>query len=149
MFKMTAIALQTGSIALVMAMIGSLLTALVIAREWERGTIEAVMATPMGPSLFMATKVIPYFLLGLGSMTICTLLAITVFGVPFRGSPFALLAIGSAFLVPALGQGLFISAATKSQFVASQFVWASSRWSVVGRRATRGNAGPQPDDDKL
>ena len=112
--------LVPGSIAIVMTMIGSLLTALVIAREWERGTIEAIMATPLGPTVFMATKVIPYFLLGLGSMTICALLAIWVFGVPFRGSPPALLAIGSAFLIPALGQGLFISAATKNQFVASQ-----------------------------
>ena len=78
------------------------------------------MATPISMSEFMATKVIPYFVLGLGSMTLCAMLAVFVFGVPFRGSPLALLAISSAFLVPALGQGLFISAATKNQFVASQ-----------------------------
>lgn len=112
--------LVPGSIAIVMTMIGTLLTALVVAREWERGTMEAIMATPVGMGEFLATKVIPYFLLGLCSMTLCTLLAIFVFGVPFRGSPFALLAIASAFLVPALGQGLLISAATKNQFVASQ-----------------------------
>ena len=112
--------LVPGAIAIVMTMIGSLLTALVIAREWERGTMEAIMATPVSRGEFMATKVIPYFFLGLGSMTLCTLLAITVFGVPFRGSALALLAIASAFLVPALGQGLFISSATKNQFVASQ-----------------------------
>lgn len=112
--------LVPGAIAIVMTMIGTLLTALVVAREWERGTMEAIMATPIGMGEFLATKVIPYFLLGLGSMTLCALLAITVFGVPFRGSPFALLAIASAFLVPALGQGLLISAATKNQFVASQ-----------------------------
>ncbi|OYY67854.1 ABC transporter permease [Sphingomonas sp. 28-63-12] len=112
--------LVPGAIAIVMTMIGTLLTALVIAREWERGTMEAIMATPIGMGEFMATKVIPYFLLGLGSMTTCALLAVFVFGVPFRGSPLALLAIASAFLVPALGQGLFISAATKNQFVASQ-----------------------------
>lgn len=112
--------LVPGAIAIVMTMIGTLLTALVIAREWERGTMEAIMATPIGMGEFMASKVIPYFMLGLGSMTICALLAVFVFGVPFRGSPIALLAIASAFLVPALGQGLFISAATKNQFVASQ-----------------------------
>lgn len=112
--------LVPGSIAIVMTMIGTLLTALVIAREWERGTMEAIMATPVGMVEFLATKVIPYFLLGLGSMTVCTLIAIFVFGVPFRGSPLALLAIASAFLVPALGQGLLISAAFKNQFVASQ-----------------------------
>ncbi|MEO6716816.1 MAG: ABC transporter permease [Novosphingobium sp.] len=109
-----------GAIAIVMTIIGSLLTALVIAREWERGTMEAIMATPLRRFELMATKVVPYFVLGLGSMTVCTLLAVLVFGVPFRGSPLALLAIASAFLVPALGQGLLISSATKNQFVASQ-----------------------------
>jgi ABC-2 type transport system permease protein len=109
-----------GSIAIVMTMIGTLLTALVVAREWERGTMEAIMATPLGMAEFLATKVIPYFLLGLGSMTLCTLLAIFLFGVPFRGSALALLAIASAFLVPSLGQGLLISAVAKNQFVASQ-----------------------------
>ena len=112
--------LVPGAMAIVMTIIGCLLTALVIAREWERGTMEAIMATPLGMGELMATKVVPYFVLGLGSMVMCTLLAIFLFGVPFRGSPLALLAIASAFLVPALGQGLFISAATKNQFVASQ-----------------------------
>lgn len=112
--------LVPGSIAVVMTMIGTLLTALVVAREWERGTLEGLMATPVGMGEFIATKVVPYFLLGLCSMTICALLAVLVFGVPFRGTPLALLAISSAFLVPALGQGLLISAATKNQFVASQ-----------------------------
>jgi ABC-2 type transport system permease protein len=112
--------LVPGAIAIVMTVIGSLLTALVIAREWERGTMEAIMATPLRRFELMVTKVIPYFVLGLGSMTVCSLLAVVVFGVPFRGSPLALLALASAFLVPALGQGLFISSATKNQFVASQ-----------------------------
>jgi ABC-2 type transport system permease protein len=112
--------LVPGSMAIVLTMIGTLLTALVIAREWERGTMEALMATPISMAEFIATKVVPYFLLGLGSALVCTILAITVFGIPFRGSPWALLLIVSAFMVPALGQGLFISAATKNQFVASQ-----------------------------
>jgi ABC-2 type transport system permease protein len=109
-----------GAIAIVMTIVGSLLTALVIAREWERGTMEAIMATPIGMGEFMATKVIPYFALGIGSMAVCTLLAVFVFGVPFRGSLLALLAIATAYLVPALGLGLLISATTKNQFVASQ-----------------------------
>ncbi len=112
--------LVPGSMAIVLTMIGTLLTALVVAREWERGTMEALLATPISMAEFIATKVVPYFLLGLGSALVCTLLAITVFGVPFRGSPWALLLIVSAFMVPALGQGLFISAAIRSQFVASQ-----------------------------
>lgn len=88
--------------------------------------MEAIMATPIGMAEFLATKVIPYFILGLGSMTLCTLVAIFVFGVPFRGSPLALLAIATAFLMPALGQGLLISAATKNQFVASQVALLSA-----------------------
>ncbi|NYT41495.1 ABC transporter permease [Sphingomonas sp. R-74633] len=112
--------LVPGSIANVMTMVGTLLTALVIAREWERGTMEAIMATPISMVEFIASKVIPYFLLAQCSMALCAVIGIWVFGVPFRGSIFALLAISSAFLMPALGLGLFISAATKNQFVASQ-----------------------------
>lgn len=112
--------LVPGSIAIVMTMIGTLLTALVVAREWERGTMEAMMATPISMTEFIASKVIPYFLLGLVSMALCSAIAVVVFGVPFRGSVFALFAIAAAFLLPALGLGLFISAATKNQFVASQ-----------------------------
>ncbi|OYY91523.1 MAG: hypothetical protein B7Y45_02905 [Sphingomonas sp. 28-66-16] len=118
--------LVPGAIAIVMTMIGTLLTALVVAREWERGTMEALLATPITMAELIASKLLPYFVLALGSMTLCTVLAITVFGVPFRGSPLALLAIASAFLVPALGQGLFISAATKNQFVASQIALLSA-----------------------
>ncbi|SDK03432.1 ABC transporter permease [Aliiruegeria lutimaris] len=109
-----------GSIAIVMSMIGTLLTALVVAREWERGTMEALMATPVAMSELLASKVLPYFILGLGSVALCTGLAVFVFGVPFRGSIPGLLAVSSAFLVPALGQGLLISAIAKNQFVASQ-----------------------------
>lgn len=112
--------LVPGSMAIVLTIIGTLLTALVIAREWERGTLEALMATPISMAEFIATKVVPYFALGIGSAMVCTLLAVTVFGVPFRGSPWALLLIVSTFMAPALGQGLFISAVTKNQFVASQ-----------------------------
>src|SRR5690606_25046507 len=74
----------------------------------------------------LASKVLPYFLLGLASMALCTAIAIYVFGVPFRGSLFALFAISSAFLLPALGLGLFISSATKNQFVASQIALLSA-----------------------
>lgn len=112
--------LVPGAMAIVLTIIGTLLTALIIAREWERGTMEAVMVTPVSMAELIAAKVVPYFLLGLGSGAVCTLLAVTAFGVPFRGSPLALLLIISAFMVSALGQGLLISAATKNQFVASQ-----------------------------
>ena len=82
--------------------------------------MEAIMATPVGMPELLASKVIPYYLLGLGSMGVCTLLAIFLFGVPFRGTALGILALSGAFLVPALGQGLLISAVTKNQFVASQ-----------------------------
>lgn len=117
--------LVPGSIAIVMMMIGTLLTSLVVAREWERGTMEAMMATPMHMTEFIASKILPYFLLALCSMALCTLLAVTLFGIPFRGSVWALLASTTAFLMPALGQGLLISSWTKNQFAASQIALLS------------------------
>ena len=115
-----------GCVAIVMALVGTLLTSLVIAREWERGTMEAVMATPVTGVEILLGKLIPYFILALTSMTLCTLLAVFVFGVPFRGSVFALYLISAAFLLPSLGQGLLISAATKNQFLASMIALLSS-----------------------
>lgn len=112
--------LVPGAMAIVLTVIGTLLTALVVAREWERGTLEALMATPAGMGELIAAKVVPYYLLGMAAAAVCTVLAVAVFGVPFRGSILALFLIVSAYLVPALGQGLLISAATKNQFVASQ-----------------------------
>jgi ABC-2 type transport system permease protein len=115
-----------GAIAIVMTMVGTLLTALVVAREWERGTMEALLATPVRMTEFLASKLLPYFVLALGSMTLCTLIGVLVFDVPFRGSPLALLALSAAFLIPSLGQGLLISAATRNQFVASQIALLSA-----------------------
>ncbi|MBB3409186.1 ABC-2 type transport system permease protein [Rhizobium sp. BK316] len=117
--------LVPGSIAIVMTLVGTLLTSLVVAREWERGTMEAMMATPVTAAELLAGKILPYFLLGLASMTLCVLLAVFLFGVPFRGSVAALYALSAAFLIPALGQGLLISTATKNQFLASQIALTS------------------------
>jgi ABC-2 type transport system permease protein len=117
--------LVPGSIAIIMTLIGTLLTALVVAREWERGTMEAMMATPVTAIELLAGKLLPYFALGLGSMVMCTTIAVLLFGVPFRGSVVALFSLSIAFLAPALGQGLLISAATKNQFVASQLALLS------------------------
>lgn len=117
--------LVPGCIAIVMALVGTLLTALVVAREWERGTMEAMMATPLSTPELLAGKLIPYFVLGLAAMALCTAVGVFLFGVPLRGSFLALAAISSAFLIPALGMGLLISAATKNQFVASQIALMS------------------------
>jgi ABC-2 type transport system permease protein len=112
--------LVPGSIAIVMTMIGTMLTGLVVAREWERGTMEAIMATPVSMAEFIASKILPYYLLALASMTLCTVIGVILFSLPFRGSIFALYLVATAFLMPALGLGLFISSATKNQFIASQ-----------------------------
>jgi ABC-2 type transport system permease protein len=112
--------LVPGVIAIVMALVGTLLTALVVAREWERGTMEAMMATPISTLELIVGKLLPYFALALGAMALCTAIGVFLFGVPLRGSFLALLAVSAAFLVPALGQGMLISSATKNQFVASQ-----------------------------
>jgi ABC-2 type transport system permease protein len=118
--------LVPGSIAIVMTLVGTLLTSLVVAREWERGTMEAIMATPVTATELLAGKILPYFVLGLTSMTLCVVLAVLLFGVPFRGSLAALYLLSASFLVPALGQGLLISAATKNQFLASQAALVSA-----------------------
>jgi ABC-2 type transport system permease protein len=118
--------LVPGSIAIVMTLVGTLLTSLVVAREWERGTMEAMMATPAGALELLAGKILPYFVLGLAAMSLCVVIAVLLFAVPFRGSVFALYALSASFLVPALGQGLLISAATKNQFLASQLALLSA-----------------------
>ncbi|MBA3814244.1 MAG: ABC transporter permease [Alphaproteobacteria bacterium] len=112
--------LLPGSVAIIMSLIGTLLTALVVAREWERGTMEAMMSTPIRIREMLLGKLIPYFLLGLGSMSLCVSLSVTLFGVPFRGSYLVLLLATSGFLLASLGQGLLISTLTRNQFVAGQ-----------------------------
>jgi ABC-2 type transport system permease protein len=113
--------LVPGSIAIIMTMIGTLLTALVVAREWERGTMEAMMATPVSIQELVLGKLIPYFLLGLGSMLFCTTVAVLIFGTPLRGSILSLFLVTSLFLAGGLGLGLWVSTLSKSQFVAGQF----------------------------
>lgn len=112
--------LVPGLIAIIMTLIGALLTALVVAREWERGTMEALMSTPATVVELLAGKLLPYFGLGLGAMAVSVVLAVTLFGVPLRGSFAALLAVSVVFLAAALSMGLFISTATRNQFVAAQ-----------------------------
>ena len=108
------------SFALILIIIGALLTALVVAREWERGTMEALFATPIQLSELIIGKLLPYFLLGLGTIAICTIMAIFVFDVPFRGSFLALFMLSSVYMLSSLSLGLLISTVTKDQFIASQ-----------------------------
>lgn len=117
--------LVPGAIGIVMAMIGSLLTALIMAREYERGTMEGLLSTPISIPSLVLSKLIPYYVLGLASTGICVLVAVYGYGLPFRGSILALFLIASAFLAAVLGQGLLISAGTKNQFVSTQFALLS------------------------
>lgn len=112
--------LLPGGIAINLTLIGALLTALVVAREWERGTMEAMLATPVTGLEMLVGKLAPYFLLGMAALGICLGLTLGVFGVPFRGSLGALAAVSAVFLISALGLGLFISTVARSQFVAAQ-----------------------------
>jgi ABC-2 type transport system permease protein len=118
--------LVPGSLAVIMAIIGSLLTALVVAREWERGTMEAILATPLSAPEIVIGKLIPYFVLGMASMAVCTAVAFFLYGIPFRGSLPALAAVSAAFLLAALGQGFLISTVTRNQFLASQAALVSA-----------------------
>jgi len=108
-----------GALAIIMAIIGTLLTAMVVAREWERGTMEALMATPVTISELIIGKLLPYFVLGMLAMLGSVAISVTLFDLPFRGSLPALLLSSGAFLLAALGQGLLISSAAKNQFIAA------------------------------
>ncbi|MDR2128256.1 MAG: ABC transporter permease [Burkholderiaceae bacterium] len=118
--------LLPGAVAIIMTMIGTLLTALVMAREWERGTMEALLCTPVRVAEILLSKLLPYFALGLIATAITTLLVVHLFGVPLRGSWWMVLLLSATFLVPALGQGLLISTLTRSQFVAGQISFISA-----------------------
>jgi ABC-2 type transport system permease protein len=112
--------LVPGLIVLIMTLIGALLTALVMAREWERGTLEALFVTPVRIDEILLGKTIPYFVLGMIGLVLCVVAARFLFHVPFRGSVLVLALASMLYLLVALGIGLLISSATKSQFVASQ-----------------------------
>jgi len=109
-----------GVLALVMSVIGAFLTSLTIAREWERGTMEQLISTPVSAIEIMLGKLAPYFVLGMFDVVVCALIAIYWFHVPFRGSFLTLLISSAMFLVVVLSLGFFISVLAKNQFAASQ-----------------------------
>ena len=118
-------ALIPGAMSIIMTIIGTLLTALVVAREWERGTMEGIFSTPATVLEILLGKLLPYFCLGLIAVSVSALLAVGVFGVPLRGSVLTLLLLSSVFLIPALGQGLLISTIARNQFIAAQLALIS------------------------
>ena len=109
-----------GLVAAIMAIIAAMLTSLTIAREWERGTMEQLAATPVSRLEVVLGKLLPYIAIGLTDVVVSSVLGVVLFDVPFRGSPVLLLALSSLFLIGALGLGMFISAAAKSQVLATQ-----------------------------
>lgn len=112
--------LVPGLIVLVMTLIGGLLTAMVMAREWERGTLESLFVTPVRSDEILLGKTIPYFVLSLFGFALCVLSAKFLFHVPLRGSMWLLLGASMLYVLIALGIGLLISSWVKNQLVASQ-----------------------------
>jgi ABC-2 type transport system permease protein len=118
--------LVPGLIVLIMTLVGAFLTSLVVAREWERGTLEALFVTPVRPSEILLAKIIPYFAVGMLGFAMCLAAARLLFGVPLHGSLLLLIAASVLYLVVALCTGLFISSVVKSQFLASQVALLTS-----------------------
>jgi ABC-2 type transport system permease protein len=112
--------LVPGLITLIMTLIGILLTALVVAREWERGTMEAILVTPIRRIDLLLGKVLPYFILGMMGMGLSVWVGVTLFHVPYRGSIWALFVLSALFMLASSGFGLLISSAIRVQFVAAQ-----------------------------
>jgi ABC-2 type transport system permease protein len=109
-----------GVLALVMTVIGAFLTSLTIAREWERGTMEQLISTPVTAMEIMLGKLAPYFVLGMFDTIISALIAIYWFHVPFRGSWVTLLGVSAMFMIVVLSMGFLISVIAKGQFLACQ-----------------------------
>jgi ABC-2 type transport system permease protein len=112
--------LLSGSLAIIMTLIGALLTALVVAREWERGTMEALISTTVSIRELVIAKVIPYFFMGMVSMIMCVGVSIIFYDLPLRGSFLLLMLVSALFLLCSLGLGLMISTITKNQVLAYQ-----------------------------
>lgn len=107
-----------GLIAVVMMILATMMTSLTIAREWEIGTMEQLIATPIKPHEIIIGKLMPYFLLGLIQMSLVVLTGILLFKIPLKGNVFLLFVASGIFLTSGLGIGLLISTVTKSQQLA-------------------------------
>lgn len=113
-------AIIPGLIAVIMMVIGALLTSLTIAREWERGTMEQLISTPIKNRELILGKLSPYFLIGFLDVCLSVIMAQFVFNVPLRGNPLLVFGASSVFLIGALGLGFFISVVARSQLLATQ-----------------------------
>jgi len=115
-----------GLIAVIMSIIAAMLTALTIAREWERGTMEQLASTPVSRLEVVLGKLLPYLGIGLFDVAVTVSAGMLIFGTPLNGSVLLLAALTFLFLVGALGLGTFISAAVKSQVLAMQIAMVST-----------------------
>lgn len=115
-----------GLIAVIMAVITALLTSLTVAREWESGTMEQLIATPVQPAELFLGKMTPYFAIGILDILLSVAMGVWVFGVPMRGSFVLLLGVSALFLVGGLSLGILISTIAKSQLVASQLAMVAT-----------------------
>ncbi len=115
-----------GLVAVIMMIIAAMLTSLTIAREWERGTMEQLAATPVSRAEVVLGKLVPYVAIGFVDVAVTSVLGVALFGVPFRGGVFLLGALSLFFLVGGLGLGMFISAVARSQLVATQLAMVAT-----------------------
>lgn len=115
-----------GLIAVTMMIIASMLSSLTIAREWENGTMEQLLSTPVRPRELVLGKLIAYFLLGMTDMIICLIVGVFIFQVPFRGNVWVLFLACCLFLFGALSWGIFVSASARTQLMAYQMGMLSS-----------------------
>lgn len=109
-----------GLVAVIMMIVAAMLTSLTIAREWERGTMEQLAATPVSRSEIVLGKLLPYLAIGLADVVVSSLLGVWVFDVPFRGNAALFMLLSTYFLIGALGLGIVISALGRSQLLATQ-----------------------------
>jgi ABC-2 type transport system permease protein len=115
-----------GLSAVIMGLIAALLTSLTIAREWERGTMEQLISTPVKPAELIVGKLAPYFVIGMFDVLIAVLLAVYLFDVPLRGSVPLLFGMSAIFIVGTLAQGILISTVSRQQLLASQLAMVST-----------------------
>lgn len=115
-----------GLIAVIMMVIAALLTSLTVAREWERGTMEQLISTPVKGRELIVGKLIPYFVIGMFDVLVAVLVGEFLFHVPLRGNPALIFALGAIFLVGALSMGLLISIVAKNQLLASQMAMVTT-----------------------
>ncbi|MBK6597298.1 MAG: ABC transporter permease [Proteobacteria bacterium] len=109
-----------GLIAVIMMIVAAMLTSLTIAREWERGTMEQLAATPVTRTEVVLGKLLPYVGIGLFDVVVCAALGVWLFDVPLRGSVLLLMVLSTTYIIGSLGLGIFISAAARSQLLATQ-----------------------------